>query len=175
MQAVETSRRVSAVLLLGAVLALPAEAGGQSLGDAAAREKERRKQAGGSGRTITERDLAVGRPAQSAPAPPPVATTARAAAPASEPPDEPERLSAEEEREDRLEAWRQMMQIAREDAARLATEVEQLNASLGGFSGLYGRARAERMAQLEKAKQELAASRRTLEELEDTGRRHGYR
>jgi hypothetical protein len=182
MQAVETSRDVSAVrsrrmmgFLLGALLALPAQSDAQGLADAAAREKERRKEVGRSTRALTERDLAVGRPAPSAPAVPPAAAVPRVAAPASEPVDEPERLSEEEEREDRLQAWRQMMQIAREDVARLSTEVDQVKASLGGLSGLYGSARGERMALLEKANQDLAASRRTVETLEDAGRRHGYR
>ena len=52
-------------LLVGAVLLLPEGAQAQDLAAAAAREKERRKAIGKSAPTITEPDLALGRPAES--------------------------------------------------------------------------------------------------------------
>jgi len=162
-------------LVVAALLLLPAGAQTQSLAAAAAKEKERRKEIGKPSRAITERELALGRPVERPQATPPVATAKSAAVPSVEVADEPETLSEEEEREDRLEAWRQMLQNAREDVARNSTAVDQLQASLGGLSGLYGSTRADRISQLEKAKQDLAASHRAVEELEDGGRHQGYR
>ncbi len=162
-------------LVVGALLLLPAGAQAQSLAAAAAREKERRKEIGKPARTITEWDLALGRPLERPQATPPVAAARSAAVPSGEVAEEPETLSEEEAREDSLEAWRQMLQNAREDVARNSTAVDRLQASLSGLSGLYGSGRAERISQLEKAKQDLAASQRAVEELEDGGRHQGYR
>lgn len=167
-------RRVMSLFVV-ALLLLPVTAVGQSLAEIAAREKERRKKVSTPARTITERDLAVGRPVE-VPSTPAAASAAMAAAvPAVEAAEEPETPSEDEEREDRLEAWRQMLENARDDVARFSAEVDRLEASLGDLSGLYGSGRTERISQLEKAKQGLAASRQLVEQLEDVGRRHGYR
>ena len=162
-------------LVVAALLLLPAGAQAQSLAAAAAKEKERRKEIGKPSHAITERELALGRPVERPAATPPVAAARSGAVPSVELADEPETLSEEEERQDRLEAWRQMLQNAREDVARNSTAVDQLQASLGSLSGLYGSTRADRISQLEKAKQDLAASHRAVEELEDGGRHQGYR
>ncbi len=164
-----------ASLVVAALLSLPAGAQAQSLAAAAAKEKERRKEIGKPSRAITEHELALGRPLERPQLTPPVAPARSAGVPSVELAEEPETLSEEEEREDRLEAWRQMLQNAREDVARNSTAVDRLQASLSGLFGLYGSARADRISQLEKAKQELAASHRAVEELEDGGRHQGYR
>lgn len=153
----------------------PAGAQAQSLAAAAAKEKQRRKEIGQSAPTITEHELALGRPVERPQLTPAGAGARPAAAASVEVAEEPETLSEEEEREDRLEAWRQMLQNAREDVARNSTEFDRLQASLNGLSGLYGSTRADRIRQLEKAKQDLAASHRAVEELEDGGRHQGYR
>ena len=160
---------------MGALLLLPAGAQAQSLAAAAAKEKQRRKEIGQSAPAITERELALGRPVERPQLTPPVAGARLAAAPSVEVVEEPEKLSEEEEREDRLQAWRQMLQNAREDVARNSTAVDRLQASLNGLSGLYGSTRTDRISQLEKAKQDLATSHRAVEELEDGGRHQGYR
>ncbi len=162
-------------LVVAALLLLPAGAQAQSLAAAAAKEKERRKEIGKPSRAITEYELALGRPVERPQLTPAVATPRSAAGPKVEVAEEPETLSEEEEREDRVQAWRQMLQNARQDVARNSTEVERLQASLSGLSGLYGSTRADRIRQLEKAKQDLAASRRVVEELEEMGRHQGYR
>jgi DNA repair exonuclease SbcCD ATPase subunit len=167
-------RRVTS-LLVGALLLLSAGAQAQSLAAAAAKEKQRRKEIGQPGPAITERELELGRPVERPQLAPPVAGARSAAAPSVEVAEEPETLSEEEEHEDRLQAWRQMLQNAREDVARNSTAVDRLQAALSGLSGLYGSTRADRINQLEKAKQDLAASRRAVEELEDGGRHQGYR
>ena len=163
-------------LMLAALAPLSLELRAQSLSEAAARERERRREFGKAAPTITDQDLGAGRPSSgSAVVPPSVSTAAAPHVTAAEPAEEPERLSAEEERQDRLEAWRQMLEISRDEVKQFTGEVDRLQASLSGVSGLYGSVRAERIGQLEKAKQGLATSRRVLEELEDTGRRRGYR
>lgn len=161
--------------LAGGVLLLPpAEAPGQDLAAAAAKERARRKEVGKASPTITEHDLALGRPTELVSLPP-IEAAPPASAPSARSAEEPERLSEEEEREDSQYAWRQMRQNALDDVARLSTDVERLQASLGSVSGLYGSARAERIGQLEKAKRDLAAARQVVEELESLGRQHGYR
>jgi hypothetical protein len=161
-------------LAAGILLLLPAYSRAQDLVAAASKERERRREVGKPSRTITERDLALARPAEVITLPPMEAPPATSAA-SAESAEQPEALSEEEEREDSQYAWRQMRQNALDDVARVSTEVERLQASLGSVSGLYGSARAERIAQLEKAKRDLAAARRVVEELESLGRQHGYR
>jgi hypothetical protein len=161
---------------VGSLLALSWQSHAQSLGEAAARERERRKEVGKSAPTITDRDLDGGRPASgSSSVPPSVAPAATPNANAAEPVEQPETFTEEEERQDRLEAWRQMLEDARGEVEQLTTEVDRLQASLNNVSGLYGSARAERIGQVEKAKQDLATSRRVLDELERMGRTRGYR
>jgi len=162
--------------LVGALLLLPARAQAQSLAEIAAKERERRKALGKTSRTITEEDLGMRRPkGDDGPAKPPLPAAPAVATPSVETAEEPEQQSVEEEREDRLDVWNQMLENARQDVARLSAEVDRLEASLSSLSGLYGRGRAERMGQLEKAKQDLAAFRRVVEEMELEGRRQGFR
>ncbi|HJS57952.1 MAG TPA: hypothetical protein VKA01_07610 [Vicinamibacteria bacterium] len=164
------------ILVLAALGPLSLELRAQSISEAAAKEKERRRVIGRAAPTITDQDLSGRRPSSgSAVVPPSVSTVAASRVTAAEPAEEPERLSEEEERQDRLEAWRQMLEITRDEVKQFTADIERLQASVSGVSGLYGSARAERIGQLEKAKQDLATSRRVLEELEDTGRRRGYR
>jgi DNA repair exonuclease SbcCD ATPase subunit len=169
-----------ASLVVGLLLALSWQSHAQSLGEAAARERERRKEVGKSAPTITDRDLDGGRPASgsssgSSSVPPSVAPAATPNANAAEPVEQPETFTEEEERQDRLEAWRQMVEGARDEVEQLTTEVDRLQASLNNVTGLYGSARAERIGQVDKAKQDLATSRRALDELERMGRTRGFR
>lgn len=156
------------------ILLLPGHSQGQDLVAAAAKERERRREIGKPSRTITERELALNRPTEPVTLPP-IEPAAALGAPSPESAEDHETLSEQEEREDSQYAWRQMRQNALDDAARLSTEVERLQASLGSVSGLYGSARAERIGQLEKAKRDLAAARRVVDEIESLGRQHGYR
>jgi DNA repair exonuclease SbcCD ATPase subunit len=167
--------RQRTALAIGALLVLPTAGGAQSLADAAAKERERRQALGhkSAPHTFTERDL------RSAGAQVSAASQMLAPAPTPPPPtdaaEEPEVQSDEDERQDRLEAWRQMLQGARADVARLSAEVARLEAQLGEMSGLYGAARSERKTRLERAKQDLAQSRQAIEGLNDAGRRQGFR
>lgn len=165
--------------LLAFLLALvaPASTGATDLAEAAKQEKLRR--AGKSSKTFTEDDLlrlhaeAPVRPVTvvATPAPKP------ASAPAWEADDDIEAV-ADAEDGDRLEraaAWRTTLREARDEASRLATDVDQARQGLSDVRGvLYGAGRASQADRLAKLTQQLANAQERVAVLEDGGRRRGY-
>lgn len=164
------------LLAFAAALAAPSVAA-QSLGDAAAREKERRK-AQKAGKVLTDDDLkraggagnanvetgAVA--AEAAPA----ASTAPGEAPAKKEKTEDE-LRAEQEK-----AWRDKLKRAEEDVQRHTARAAELQAALNDITGnLYGSQRAVLGTELEKAKAELQKAQQQVADLQEEGRRSRFR
>ena len=153
-----------------------------SLGEVAAREKDKKK-----GKPITEEDLrnrrrggTVSQPnadggsaTAASPAPgaagdkkPGAATAAAADKPKTE----------DEVREEAQTAWREKLTQAQSDVTNLTAEVARLQTALNDTSGpLYGPGRAARVEALENAKRQLAAATTTVETLTEEGRRNRYR
>jgi hypothetical protein len=174
---------VVAALALGTVPAGADAPRQPSLGEIAAREKDKKK-----GKPITEEDLrsrrkggtvsqpnADGGSATSAsPAPgaagaqKPGATSTAAAA------EKPK--TDDEVREEAQTAWREKLTQAQSDVTNFTAEVARLQAALNDTSGpLYGPGRAARVEALENAKRQLATATATVETLQEEGRRNRSR
>jgi hypothetical protein len=166
---------VAALAAAFAITSLPAA--GQGLAAAAAKEKERRKAV--KGKTYTEADL--GRTSggnynapQGAPAEPAPAATAGGGAAAPAP--AVQEKSADEVRAEQEKAWRQRVQQAQGDIAKTQQQIDTLQRALNDLSAnLYGASRTQQIAQMEQAQKQLAASRQQLTDLEEEGRRNGWR
>jgi ElaB/YqjD/DUF883 family membrane-anchored ribosome-binding protein len=165
---------VSAFALAGAI-AWP-----QSLGEIAAREKERqqkvKKKTGGAAHVITEDDLR-GRGAGTYSQPgtgtagTPSASPSPGASPGAEKAKTDDEIRAEQEK-----AWRDRLQQAQEEVTRLSTGVEGLQRDLGDPSvGVYGPGRAKAVSRLEEAQKQLAAAKQRVEDLTEEGRRNRFR
>lgn len=177
----------AAVFVVLAVGLASAPAAAQSLGEVAAREKAKKDKAAREGRArppakvITEAELRgrMGSGTLSQPAAEDNVPTATpvAATPAAVPgqPAAPERTE-DELREERQAEWRQKLQTARADVATLRARRDQIQAALNDMSGpIYGPNRASIANQLEQTKTQLATTEQTVANLEEEGRRNGYR
>jgi hypothetical protein len=151
----------------------------QSLGEIAAREKERQEQVkrktGGKAHVITEDDLrGRGAGTYSQPgagtAANPTASPSPGASPAAPP------KTDDEIRADQEKAWRDRLQQAQEDVTRLSAGVEGLQRDLADPSvGVYGAGRARAVSRLEEAQKQLAAAKQKVEDLTEEGRRSRFR
>jgi hypothetical protein len=151
-----------------------------SLGEIAAREKDKKK-----GKPITEEDLrnrrrggtvsqpnAEGGSATTASPAPGAAGDKKPGATAAA--DKPK--TDDEVREEAQTAWREKLTQAQSDVTNWTAEVARLQTALNDTSGpLYGPGRAARVEALENAKRQLAAATTTVETLTEEGRRNRYR
>lgn len=160
-----------------ALLAIPSSA--QSLAELAAREKERRSKAKNAGKVYTESDLGKG--GASAPAietPTTPDPKAEAAADASKPAgDAAKKEKTDDElKAERQKAWRDKLAQVNAESARLQSRADDLQRALNDLSqNLYGSTRASQASELEQVQQKLAASLKSAEDLQEEGRRNGYR
>ena len=186
----------TAALAIAAVF-LASATSAQGLGDAAAREKEKRKASSpGKPKVITESDL--GQPlgpgtlsspgtAEEASAPAPAAPAEggeKAAAPAGGGQDTPEggaatpadKKAAEDERARAEAAWRKKLDQARKEEQVYQDMINRLQLELNDMSGgVYNPGRAARMAFLDENKQKLAETQQRIATLEAEGRSNAYR
>ncbi|HEX6737562.1 MAG TPA: hypothetical protein VF310_04805, partial [Vicinamibacteria bacterium] len=111
-------------------------------------------------------------------APDPNASPAPAASPGAAPAAgaKPEKTE-DEVRTERQAEWRKRLDQAQKDAQNLTQRVEQIQLKLNDVSGggLYSSSRANLVNELETTKALLATARQTLANLEEEGRRNGYR
>ena len=143
--------------------ALPAAA--QSLTEAAAKEKERRK--GKPAKTYTDSDLR-GTPSLDASAPEASASPGPAASPAP--------ASAEEEAAKKQKAWRESLDNANKEVTHYSAEVDRIQLGLSDNRvDPYSAGRAQAAEQLEIAKQKLAEAQKKVADLEEQGRRNRWR
>jgi hypothetical protein len=173
---------VAVVASLGGVPA-PARADAPpSLGEIAAREKNKKR-----GKPITEDDLRRRRTGGTVSQPSGAggtATTTPTASPAPGSAGEKKDAAAAAEKpktEDELfqeaqTAWREKVTAAQADITNWTGEVARIQAAQNDNTGpLYGPGRAARAEALENAKRQLAAAQATLENLQEEGRRNRYR
>jgi len=194
-------RVVHASALTAAVLVLASVASAQGLGDAAAREKEKRKAAPAKpAKVYTEGDIGPSMaPVSATPDLPPADAPAGGDQPAAEgqPPAEgqgaegqaaegqaaPEggaaaaAAASEEEAKARAqEAWRKRLDAARKEEAVYKDVIAKLQLELDDISGgLYNPGRASKIAFQEENKQKLAEVQARIAALEEEGRRNRYR
>lgn len=160
-----------------ALFLAPQALSAQSLAEAAAKEKERRKVVKGA-KSFTEDDLGragggVANPATSAlPESTPEASKEGETA-AAEKKDEktPDELKAEANA-----AWRKKLDAAQQNARTLQDTANRLQIDLNDASGGYfGARRTNLLNFLEETKKKLADAQQQVSDLEDEGRRNGYR
>jgi len=159
-----------------AVLALPSPA--QSLAEVAARTKK--KESGKPAKVYTETDLR-GRPAASGSMSQmegPAATSAASPAPgaAGAVPAGEKPKTEEEERAEKQAEWRERLQRAEADVARISEEVNRAQTALNDISGpLYGGTRAGLITRVDEGKRQLALAQQSVLDIQEEGRRARYR
>ena len=148
----------------------------QSLADAAAKEKERRKTVKGA-KSFTEDDLTRAGGGQQG-------TTEVATNPAEgtgTKEGEGAKPAKKEKSEDELKAeqsaaWRKKVEAAQNNVQVYQDQVNKLQLDLNDASGgFYSARRTTVMTHLEETKKKLAEAQQSLSDLEDEGRRNGYR
>jgi hypothetical protein len=167
---------LAVVLLAGSV------ARAQSLGELAAKEKERREQErqknGGATKVITEDDLRGGGKGTFSNA---AGTTGAAGEAAKDAPADGSKPAAKEKTDDEIKAeqqaaWRKRLDDANAQVVTLTTRVNELQTALNDMTGnLYSTGRTNALSDLEKAKAELAAAQQSITDLEEEGRRNRFR
>jgi hypothetical protein len=170
-------------LAVTALVLLAGSAGAQSLGEIAAKTKEKEKK--GTAKVYTESDLRGRQTAGTVSQPEATGTFVPAeaakpaegekkpdaAAPAGEKPKTEEELNAEAQK-----AWQARKTKADEDVARLSADVERLQTVLGDLTGpLYGGGRTSLIARMDETKKQLAAAQQSVADIAEEGRRKGYR
>jgi len=179
----------AAALAAAASLVVPAGVSGQSLGDAAAREKERRK---GKAKTYSEEDLRrAGGSASSFETTPPDesaategATTPEGAAAegaAAEGSTKPETGAPKEKGEDEQRAaqekeWRERLKKSEDDVNYVIADIEKLQKSLSDLTGnYYSASRTNMLNRMDELKKKLATAQETLANVQEEGRRNRFR
>jgi hypothetical protein len=176
-----TFMRVSslAVLITSCSLVLPGVASAQSLAEAAAKEKERRKTR--TGKVFTEEDArraGASRPRDvtiidGAAAPD---AAAKEGTPKEGAAKEGAEKPKEETRADQEKAWRDRLTKANADVAKLTTQADGIQRSLNDLTqNVYGSTRTAQMARLEETKKQLATAQQSVEAITEEGRRSGFR
>lgn len=168
-----------AVLITSCSLVLPGVASAQSLAEAAAKEKERRKTR--TGKVFTEEDARRAGAAR----PRDVTILDGAGAPDAEgkegtpkegAPKEGTEKPKEETRAAQEKAWRDRLTKANADVTRLTTQADGIQRSLNDLTqNVYGGTRTAQMARLEEAKKQLATAQQSVESITEEGRRSGFR
>lgn len=154
---------VTLTLVALAGWALPAAA--QSLTEAAAKEKERRK--GKAAKTYTENDLRGG----------PVLDTSTPESDASPSPGaSPAPAGTEDEAAKKQKAWRESLDNANKEVVHYTAEVDRIQLGLNDNTvNPYSPGRAQAAEALEAAKQKLAEAQKKVADLEEQGRRSRWR
>ena len=174
-------RTLFAVAAVVSLAWVPAPARGDapvSLGEIAAREKNKKK-----GKPITEDDLRNRRRGGTVSAPSGASGSATAPSPSPGTAEKKEGAGAAEKpptEEEAFEAaqttWREKLTAAQSDVTNWTGEVARMQTALNDMTGpMYGGGRAARVDALENAKRQLAAATTTLENLQEEGRRNRYR
>ncbi len=170
-------------LLIGAaftaaLLLVAAASPAQSLSDAAAKEKARRKTVTAPGKVITDEELRTGggtvsSPGQPAATPSPSPSPGAAGAAKKDGPKEKtaDELSAEAQAD-----WRKRMAEATQEAATRRERVNQIQLALNDTSGgTFTPRRAALQTQLEQAQKDAATADQKVATLVEEGRRQGWR
>jgi hypothetical protein len=176
-------RLVTCAGLATVAVLLASIASAQGLGDAAARQKEKRTAtAAPKPKVYTEKDLgpASSTPSAGTAAAPAAADATKAdaakgeAKPGEKKADDPEKAAAEAAAK-ALEDWRNKIGKARTDESNYQSNVDRLQASVADPATMYSPGWTASMAELEKTKLKLAEVRAQVATLEEEGRRNGYR
>lgn len=151
----------------------------QSLGDAAAKEKARRKTVTKPGKVITDEELRTGggtvsSPGQPAAAPGPSPSPGAEGAAKKE--GAPKEKSADEQAAEAQADWRKRLGEANQEASTRRERVNQIQLALNDTSGgVFTPRRAALQTQLEQAQKDAATADQKVSSLSEEGRRNGWR
>lgn len=170
-----------AAVAVGTVLVVPSALLGQSLGEAAAKEKARRKALEESrkkpARSYTDDDLGrvkgtnASFPTGSEAAPAESTEKKDAGTPGTKETEKTE----EQKKAEASAAWRKKLDKANQDVTTLRNQVDKIQTDLNDTSGgLYSSRRTTLLNLLEETKKKLADAQQQVTTLEDDGRRNGY-
>jgi hypothetical protein len=168
--------RMAPVLVAAALLAAPAVLTAQSLGEVAAKEKERRDKSTKPAKSYNENDLRSGGTLSgSSGDTTPAAQPSPGASPAASAEGAPAEVS-DEQRQENQKAWQA-------NRARVQSEIVRINASIASFQArlndntgpMYGPGRQSVAENLERAKADLVRAQADLDTIEAEGRTNGYR
>jgi hypothetical protein len=151
----------------------------KTMGEAAAKEKDKKKPA----KVYTEDDLHNhGRASGSYSQPAAEGTTATGdkkegdKKPAADKAGEKKEKTPDEERAEKQADWHKRLDQAQKDVATWQAEADRIQSVLNESSApQYGAGRAAKVEALETAKKNLAAANQTLSDLQEEGRRNGFR
>jgi hypothetical protein len=170
-------RLLHAAAFTGAALLLASAASAQGLGDAAAKEKQKRK-ASPPKQAKSYTDDNIGRsmaPVSSSdqPASTDAAAKAKTDKPAEGAADKDK--PAEDPKEKAQADWRQKLDQAHKEEAAYRDMVNKVQLALNDTTALYGPGRAANIQLLEENQKKLAETKAKIESLEEEGRRNNYR
>lgn len=164
-------RTCLSLVVLAAWLAPAGETTGQSLGEAAAKERARRKTQKAPAKVYTDDDVAHAAPSEASPSD---AAASPAPAPAGD--GQPAEKSAEDTRAEEQASWRGELTKANAEVARLEGEIARLETETGDMRGyLYGNRRTRALDDLARARTDLTAARQKVDDLLTRGRQRGFR
>src|SRR5262245_2589975 len=172
-------RLLNGAALAAALLLVATASPAQSLGEAAAKEKARRKTVPKSGKVITEEELRTSGGTVSShgqPAPAPSASPSPGAGGAAKKEGAPKEKSADEQAAEAQADWRKRLGEASQEANTRRERVNQIQVALNDTSGgVFTPRRAALQTQLEQAQQEAAAADQKVAAITEEGRRRGWR
>jgi len=158
------------------VFVVPALVAAQSLGDAAAKEKEKKKDTKPV-KVYTEDDLKRAgngsSGAYSAPDGPAASTDPSPKPDAAKTGGAPVKTD-DEIKAEKQTAWKQKLDKAQADAAAVQKTIDDIQASLSANTSYYDPSRARAAADLDAAKAKLVTAQQSVSDLEDEGRRNGF-
>jgi hypothetical protein len=167
--------RMASALVAAALLAAPAVLAAQSLGEVAAKEKERRDKSTRPAKAYNENDLRSGGT---------VSTATDGGTPAAEPSPGASPAAGDSASAEETEAQREAAQKAwQANRDRIQGEITRINASINSFQArlndntvpMYGPGRQSVADNLERAKADLVKAQADLDANEAEGRKNGYR
>ena len=178
-------RLVHAAALAGAVLMLASVASAQGIGDAAAKEKEKRKSSAPA-KVYTESDIGgqsvASPPSAAEPAPGAGTTSGTGAAPSGTGGTEAKPKTEADAEKDAAEkaakeeaAWRDELDRTRKAEQDCRKAIDDLQTQLNDVSTMYTPSRARAMTALEDTKKKQAELQGRIATLEAEGRSKGYR
>lgn len=157
--------------VLVAALVPAGGAAAQSLGEAAAKERARRKAQKAPVKTYTDEDVAHVAPGDST-----SSSASEGGQPAAAGEGQASDKSPDEQRAEDQKAWRQEVEKAQGDVQRLDGEITRLEAETNDTRGnLYSTRRTQALQDLEKARADRATAQQKLDDLLESGRRKGFR
>jgi hypothetical protein len=167
--------RMALALAATALLAAPALLTAQSLGEVAAREKERRERETRPAKAYGENDLRNGGTVANTTG---TATPAAEPSPGASPAADGENAAAEpsaEQREANQKAWQANRTRIQGEIARITAAIGSFQARLNDNTGpMYGPGRQSVVENLERAKADLVRAQADLDTNEAEGRKNGY-